>query len=183
MGERPEEIRREIDATRDRMGDTVEAIGYKADVPSRAKEKVAQQKEKLAQQKDRLAGAARRQRGQVSSGTSGRAQQATSLAEENPLGLAIGAAAAGFLLGMVIPSTRVEDERVGPLSDEVKGMAKETGQEVFERGKQVATETAQSARETVKGRAQEEGEQLSSSTRSRAEDISGDYPSGTTGSQ
>ena len=40
MGQDPEAIRREIEQTRDRMGDTVEAIGYKADVPARTKDKV-----------------------------------------------------------------------------------------------------------------------------------------------
>ena len=35
MGETPDDIREEIEETRARMGDTVEAIGYKADVKSR----------------------------------------------------------------------------------------------------------------------------------------------------
>ena len=35
MGETPDQIRDEIEQTRDRMGDTAEAIGYKADVKSR----------------------------------------------------------------------------------------------------------------------------------------------------
>jgi len=40
MGEDPSAIREEIEQTRARMGDTVEAIGYKTDVKSRAKESV-----------------------------------------------------------------------------------------------------------------------------------------------
>jgi len=40
MGKDSSEIRREIEQTRARMGDTVEALGYKADVPSRVKEAV-----------------------------------------------------------------------------------------------------------------------------------------------
>jgi hypothetical protein len=35
MGETPEDIRGEIENTRARMGEPVEAIGYKADVKSR----------------------------------------------------------------------------------------------------------------------------------------------------
>ena len=41
MGQDPDAIRREIEQTRERMGETVEALGYKADVPSRAKEAVS----------------------------------------------------------------------------------------------------------------------------------------------
>ena len=36
MGEDPSDIREEIEATRAHMGDTVDALGYKADVKSRA---------------------------------------------------------------------------------------------------------------------------------------------------
>ena len=38
MGKGPGEIREEIEQTREEMGDTVEALGYKADVKTRAKE-------------------------------------------------------------------------------------------------------------------------------------------------
>ena len=36
-------------------------------------------------------------------------KQAVGLVQENPLGLAIGAVAVGFLAGMLIPSTKIED--------------------------------------------------------------------------
>ena len=40
MGQDPSEIRQQIAQTRDEMGDTIDALGYKADVPARAKDKV-----------------------------------------------------------------------------------------------------------------------------------------------
>ena len=40
MGQDPDQIRQEIEQTRVDMSETVDAIGYRADVPSRAKEKV-----------------------------------------------------------------------------------------------------------------------------------------------
>lgn len=40
MGKDSSEIKREIEQTRARMGDTVEALGYKADVPARVKDAV-----------------------------------------------------------------------------------------------------------------------------------------------
>ena len=42
MGKDPDAIREEIEQTRAEMTETVEAIGYKADVPSRAKEKLSE---------------------------------------------------------------------------------------------------------------------------------------------
>ena len=41
MGQDPDQIRERIEQTRSAMGETIDAIGYKADVPARAKDKVA----------------------------------------------------------------------------------------------------------------------------------------------
>ena len=51
-----------------------------------------------------------------------------------------------------LPSTRMEDERVGPIADQVKEKAIETGQEAMERGKEVAGQVAEQAAETAKER-------------------------------
>ena len=137
MGQDPAAIREEIEQTRERMGGTVDAIGYKADVPSRAKDSIS---EKVDSLKSKVTGAS----AQISEGTPSKddvkqgTQQAVGVVQENPLGLAIGAAAVGFLAGMLIPSTKVEDEHIGQLADQVKEQAKETGQEALEHGKQIA---------------------------------------------
>jgi ElaB/YqjD/DUF883 family membrane-anchored ribosome-binding protein len=135
MGEDPDRIRLEIEQTREEMGETVDALSYKADVKSRAKDSLRERKEAVVDLKDRVVGAGP-DTGQVKS----QARRAKSVAEENPLGLAAGAIAVGFLAGMLVPSTRVEDERIGPLADDVKDRAKQTGQEALERGKQAAQE-------------------------------------------
>ena len=98
------------------------------------------------------------------------ARRAKSVAEENPLGLAVGALAVGFLAGMLIPSTRVEDEKLGEISDDVIERAKDTGQEALERGKQVAQEAAQSAQETVKESGQEHADELRSTAQDHAQE-------------
>ena len=85
------------------------------------------------------------------------AKRAASVAQENPLGLAVGAVAVGFLAGMLVPSTRVEDEKLGPMADDVKDRAKQTGQEALDRGKQVAQDAAQTAKESGQQHAQELG--------------------------
>jgi gas vesicle protein len=92
------------------------------------------------------------------------ARQAVSTAQENPLGLAIGAVAVGFVAGMLIPSTSVEDEKIGPMADQLKDRVMETGQEALDHGKQVAQDVAQSAQETVKESGQQHAQELASSS-------------------
>ena len=41
MGQDPDAIRQDIEQTREQMGETIGAIGYKTDVKSRAKESVS----------------------------------------------------------------------------------------------------------------------------------------------
>jgi len=192
MGQDPDAIRQDIEQTRAEMSETVEAVGYKADVPSRAKEAVS---DKVENVKSKVAGTATRAKEAVV-GTASRAgdsvsgaasrvgdstpsggevkqkgRQVAGLAKENPLGLAIGAAAIGFLAGLAVPSTRVEDERLGPVADQVKDRVKETGQEALDRGKQVAQEVASTAAETAKDKTQEHGQELADSARQNAQDV------------
>jgi Protein of unknown function (DUF3618) len=147
MGQEPREIREEIENTRARMGDTVEALGYKTDVKTRAREKV--------------------------SGAAGTAQEkvsgAAGVAQQNPFGLALGSVAVGFLAGMLIPSTRVEDSKLGEASDQVIDKVKETAREAGERGKHVAQEAAQSARDAAQQSGQEHAEQLRQSVQDKAQ--------------
>jgi gas vesicle protein len=177
VGKEPDTIREEIEETRDRMSDTVEAIGYKADVPSRAKEAVGA---KVDAVRSKVSGSASRAREAIA-GTAAqagdaapstqdvrrKARRVAGVAQENPLGLVIGAMAAGFLAGMLVPSTRVEDERVGPVADQVKDKARQVGQEAVERGAEVAKEAARTATQT----AREQGEELAGSARQHAEDV------------
>ena len=149
MGEDPRAIRAEIEDTRERMGDTVDALAYKADVKTRAKESVSDKVDTL---KSKVTGA----KDSVSDATPStgdvkhQARRTVGIAQENPLGLAIGATAIGFVAGLLIPSTRVEDEKIGPVADQVKAKAAETGPQAVERGKQVAQDVASQAADTAK---------------------------------
>ena len=183
MGEDPDRIRAEIERTRAEMEGTVDALGYKADVKSRAKESLQETrdsakesvmgttrsvKEKLVGAKDSVAdtaGGATPDREQITR----QARQAKGLAQENPVGLALGAVAVGFVAGLLIPSTRVEDDKLGEVSDQVVEKAKETGQEALEHGKQVAQETAQSAQETFKDSAQQQGQEVKETAQENAQ--------------
>jgi Protein of unknown function (DUF3618) len=192
MGQDPDAIREDIEDTRAEMSETVEAIGYKADVPSRAKDKVSETVDNVKNKvsgtatraKEAVVGTASRAGDAASSATSRvgeatpsggqvkqQAKQAVGLAQENPLGLAVGAVALGFLAGLAVPSTRVEDERLGPVADQVKDKVKETGQEALDRGKQVAQEVASSAADTAKEQTQEHGQDLAQSAKQNTQDL------------
>jgi len=149
------------------MGDTVDQLAQKADIPSRVKESVADKRDRLKQQMQGTAARVSDSTPDVREG----AQQAVGIAQENPLGLALGGIAVGFLVGMAIPSTRIEDERVGPMADEVKQRAVETGQEAVDRGKQVAQDAAEAATESAQEAAANVKETVQESGREQAEEL------------
>ena len=192
MGQDPDAIRQDIEQTRAEMSETVEAVGYKADVPSRAKEAVSDKVENVKSKvsdtatraKEAVVGTTSRAGDSVSEAASrvgdatpdrGEVKQTTrrvaGIARENPLGLAIGAAAIGFLAGLAIPSTRIEDEKLGPVADQVKDRVRETGQEALDRGRQVAQEVASTATETARSSAQEHGQELADSAKQSTQDV------------
>jgi Protein of unknown function (DUF3618) len=132
MGKDASEIRREIEATRDRMSDTVEALGYKADVPGRVKDALNDRVETV---KGAIGGVVDRlpDSGEMRDA----AQRGAGIAAENPLGLAIAAAALGFLAGLMMPVSDYERKVARPLRDELLGRAQSLGNDALERGKRV----------------------------------------------
>jgi gas vesicle protein len=162
MGQDPREIRQGIEQTRSEMGDTVEALGYKADVPGRARQAVSDRVESV---KSKVGGSTP-DSGEMKEG----ARKAVGMAQENPLGLAIGSIALGFVAGLAMPSTKVEDERIGPIADQVKEKARETGQEAMERGKEVASQAAQGAKESAQEAGQQQAQEMKESTQERAQE-------------
>jgi gas vesicle protein len=165
MAQASDQLRDEIGETRERLGETVDALAYKANVPKRTKNW-------LGEKKDAMTGAVS---GHTPDGQEVKHQMrgVKRTAERNPLGLAIAGAAAGFLAGLLTPSTRVEDEKLGPMADEVKSTAADAGREALERGKEVARESGQAAMETAKERGREESQELSSSLQDKAQEVTG----------
>jgi Protein of unknown function (DUF3618) len=151
MGQDPDAIRAEVEQTRERMGDTVDALAYKADVKTRAKESVTGRMDDL---KAKVTGKTP-STGEVKQG----ARRAAGMAQENPIGLALGSLAVGFVAGMLVPSTRAEDEKIGPMADQVKERAAETGQQALEHGKEVAGDVAEAAKQTAQESGREHAEQ------------------------
>jgi gas vesicle protein len=152
-----------------RVGDEVEALSYKTDVGARLEDYVDEKKQSVtsavAGAKDAVTGAV--DKVVPGSGPPRRRLRAVShAAQRNPLGLAVGGAAVGFVAGMLLPSTRVEDEHLGEAAQKVRETASEAGHEALERGKDVA----QSAMETVREEGADQGRELASDLKGRVQE-------------
>ena len=184
MGEDPDAIRQEIEDTRARMSERVDAIGHRVDVPGRVGDAVAEKRDAL---KERVGGVVDRVAGPGAPAhpeqVRRRASRVAGLAQENPLGLALGAVAVGFLAGLLLPSTEMEDERLGSVADTVKDRAAEAGQEAASRGRQVAQEVATSAADTAREAGQRHAEEFRESASQRAADAADEVRARATGGQ
>ena len=146
MAQDRDTLRRQVEETRERVGEDVEALRYKTDLGARTSDYVEEKKDAVV---SKVVGARDAVTGRLPSGPDvGRgARRADSIAHRNPLGLAVGGAAVGFLAGLLLPSTRVEDERLGDVADRVKETGKELGEQAVERGMDVARSAADVARD------------------------------------
>jgi ElaB/YqjD/DUF883 family membrane-anchored ribosome-binding protein len=227
MGKDSSEIRREIEQTRGRMGDTVEALSYKADVPARVKDAVHDKvenvrgtigemvgtvkdtvvdatgrvgtalggaKRTLSETTGSMAGATSDMKEKMSSVTTSMservgeltgnipsgddvknvARRGIGIARENPLGLALGALAVGFLAGLAAPVSDLEREKIGPLRDDLVEKAQSLGSDALEHGKQIVQETAQAALKTAQDSAQSHGDAVLSEARGGTQHGAGD---------
>ena len=93
----PEELRHDIEETRQQLGDTVEALAEKSDVKTQAKRRIdslkgtARQKQQEAKEKAKA---------NAPESASAGAQQVMGVAKQNPFPVAAGGAfVAGFLIG------------------------------------------------------------------------------------
>ena len=96
-------------------------------------------------------------------------RRAARMAQNNPLGVAIGAAALGFVVGSVLPETRVEEERIGPIASQVRDQVGDVASEAIEHGKQVAADAADAAQ----GAAKESGKDHAKQMRKSAQETMG----------
>ena len=174
MGKDATQIRSEIEATRAQMGDTVEAIGFKADVPARVRDDVNNRIESVKGTiADAVTGSKKKARGTAkrvanrAANAVGDSQQAVGdavvttknaagMALENPIGLALGALALGFLGGLLIPTTDIERQRIGPIRNEISNRAQTAVAEAVDAGKTIVSETIAS----VTDAAQQHGREI-----------------------
>ena len=85
----------------------------------------------------------------------------------------IGAAArSGSIAGLAVPSTRVEDEKIGGLADDLKDQVRQVGKEAAEHGKEVVQQTTQAAGEAAQSAGRQHGGELVETVQQRAQEIS-----------
>jgi hypothetical protein len=149
MGEEPRDVEARIEDTRERMGDTVQALSAKADVPARIKGYASQKKDAVTSTVSGAAGGVAAAGSDTTGNVTARARRGADLAQENPIGLAIGSVATGFLVGMLVPGSAIENDRIGTKADEVKDQVREVAGETFEQTKDAAGEVARDAADRV----------------------------------
>jgi gas vesicle protein len=79
---------------------------------------------------------------------------------QNPIGIVIGAAAAGFVAGLFVPVSDFERTRLRPLTDDLVDQAGDVRDELVQHGRAALAETATAAQGIVEHHAQELGVQL-----------------------
>lgn len=124
-----------------------DAGGTIADRAHEVQEKAGHAREAVMDKASAVAHAAARQ---VREGADRTRSGFLDLLDDNPLALGAIAFGVGLAGGLGPPSTRWEDEHMGPLSDSVKDEVKQVGEETTEKVKHVARDATDAAREELR---------------------------------
>lgn len=146
------DLQRELEQTRARMSAELDALGHKLDVPARAKERVGN--------------ATRKVRGAAPGG-----EDIKGAAHDNPLGVVLGGVAVGMLAGLLLPRTKLEDEKVGPVADRLRDEAISSGREALERSKSVARQAGEAAKDAASEAAEHQADAMKQTAGSRAKKV------------
>ena len=182
MGETTtDDVRREIEATRNELGGTIDAIGDRV-IPGRVIERGKNQVSQAARSVvARVMGKAHDARDTVSDAVSGAGGSVSdapgavlSQTQGAPLAAGVIAFAAGFLVAAAFPPSQSEKDVVSDkLADKVepiKAELKQTGQEVAEHLKEPATDAVQS----VKSAATDAAQQVAGTAKDAAQQTTGE---------
>lgn len=165
---------REVDDARRRVAEDVRNVAESANVRERAKEmaqnkmdevrgtvndRVQQVRSKLEDARDTVRRAAREGTGNMSLNPA-----------ENPIGMIVAGAAVGFLIGLALPVTRFESERIGPIAHDMKDKAREAGTEVVRRGGEVIKETISASRDAATSSIREQARGMGLASEEREEE-------------
>jgi gas vesicle protein len=83
---------------------------------------------------------------------------------DNPLGMAFGAMAVGFIAGTIAPHTKVEDRAIGSVADDFKNEAEEIGSEIIQTARKEASEVlGQGSQSETEPKSQSESQPKTSS--------------------
>jgi ElaB/YqjD/DUF883 family membrane-anchored ribosome-binding protein len=140
---------RQVEDARERVAQDVRSVAYNANVVERAKETA---QNKMDDAKDAMSERVRGAREKLESARDSVRDMARNIPmnpADNPLGMLFAGLAIGFLIGMVLPVTRFESERLGPMTDTMKDRMRQAGSEVARRGGEVIKETISASKETA----------------------------------
>jgi gas vesicle protein len=172
MSDNPDQIRADIERTRNELSIDVDAVADKvtpAKVAQRQTEKV---RGALSNVKDSVLGSASDARANVGDAVSGTAGGAKAKAKGNPVGLGLVAFGAGLLIASLIPASDKEKE----LASTVKDKAQPLVEKATDAAKDVASELkepAQQAAQSVASTASESAGTVKSEAQSTAQDVKG----------
>ncbi len=143
---------RQVEEARQRVADDLRSVTDSANVVQRAKDAANDKiegakgtvQDRLSDVKTTLQGSVETARGVVRD----RMQQAGEAARnvnvnptENPIGMLIAGLAVGFLVGLALPVTRFESERIGPIAQDMKGRVRDARDEAVRRGGEAIKDT------------------------------------------
>jgi ElaB/YqjD/DUF883 family membrane-anchored ribosome-binding protein len=156
---------REVEDARQRVASDVRSVAENANVVDRAKETVQSKvddtkskvSDRISDARDRLQSA----RDSMRESMSNMASNAGNMNPmENPLGMLLAGLAVGFLIGLALPVTRFESERIGPITDDMKDRMRQAGSEVMRRGTEVIKETIEGGREAATSSIQNQAREM-----------------------
>jgi ElaB/YqjD/DUF883 family membrane-anchored ribosome-binding protein len=175
----PDEIRRDIDATRGRLSDDVNALTETVRPGNVARRQGEHLKSGATRLRERVMGKAEdvgSTGGDMLSSASETAQSVPTMAKSrtqgNPLAAGLIALGAGWLVGSLLPASRVEQQAAEKAKDAAQPLmeeAKSVGQEAAQNLK----EPAQEAAENIKSQAKDAADTVKEEGRSAGEDVTG----------
>jgi ElaB/YqjD/DUF883 family membrane-anchored ribosome-binding protein len=134
---------REVEDARRRVAEDVRSVAENANVVERAKESA---QSKMEDVKSSMGERVQQARSKLEDARDRMQQMNVS---ENPIGMLIAGAAIGFLIGLALPVTRFESERIGPMTEEMKEKARQASSEVMRRGTEVIKETISASKDAA----------------------------------
>lgn len=132
------------DKLKDKLGDASDAI---SSAVSSTKDKFSDARDNVAARGDRAKKSASRMSDKLQDGYADAEVRFKEAVEDYPLGIGAGFVGLGLLAGLLLPRSEAEDEWFGESSDDMKDAITDKGEDLLERGKEVAGRVADEATE------------------------------------
>jgi len=130
---------RQVEDARERVAQDVRSVAENANIVERTKETV---QDKVDDAKSMMSDRVRDAREKLETARDTMQESVQNMTSnlgnlnpmENPIGMLLAGLAVGFLIGLALPVSRFEAERIGPITDDVKDRMRRARGEVMRRG-------------------------------------------------